>query len=75
MQVSGGVFIPEDAGACPEGEHPSGNGSCDHDPSYSCQPIPAACNGKVSCACAQSLCFGMCQSASQDELDCVELVP
>lgn len=75
-QVSGGARIPEDdAGACPQGEHPNGSGTCERDATYMCQPIPAACNGTVSCACAQGLCFGSCQNASQTQIECLALVP
>jgi len=75
-QVSGGAHIPEDdAGACPQGDHSNGSGACERDPTYTCQSIPAGCNGTVSCACAQALCSGSCQRASQTQIDCLQLVP
>ncbi|HEY4105915.1 MAG TPA: hypothetical protein VGM44_18570 [Polyangiaceae bacterium] len=72
----GAVEFPDDAGACPEGSHLSGQ-SCQRDPveTFSCKPAPAACNGKIDCACASSACSGMCQSAENNQIDCVELVP
>jgi hypothetical protein len=72
----GAVELPDDAGACPEGSHSSGQ-ICQRDPVeiFSCKAAPAACNGKITCACASSACSGTCQSAEKNQIDCVELVP
>jgi hypothetical protein len=77
QQISGGAVIMEDdAGACPIGSHPTGsNGRCDNNPSYSCKATPAACGSTIDCACAQSLCSGLCQEASTQQISCVEDVP
>ncbi len=71
----GGVEFP-DAGVCPKGTHLAGQ-TCQNDPTttFSCKPAPAACNGRITCACASSACSGSCQSAENNQIDCVELVP
>lgn len=76
VTVSGGGVEFPDAGVCPKGTHLAG-ASCQNDPvtAFSCKPAPAACNGKITCACASSACDGSCQSAENNQIDCVELVP
>ncbi len=76
----GALIMPNDAGVCPAGSHPSGGtvAFCERDLAYGCQPIPAGCNGTITCACASTLCPSgpyTCQTPSAGELDCVELVP
>jgi hypothetical protein len=79
--TEGGVVIaPNDAGVCPTGSHLSGGSVpyCQRDLSYGCQPIPAGCNGTITCACAGTLCPSgpyICQVSSSGELTCVEEVP
>ena len=74
----GAVIMPNDAGVCPAGSHPSSTGTltfCQRDLSYACAPMPSSCNGTLACDCATSLCPYSCQVASNRELLCVELVP
>jgi hypothetical protein len=74
----GAIIVANDAGVCPPGTHPTGfENRCDNDLGYACQPIPAGCNGTVTCACASSLCASLhtCQSASNSGVTCLELVP
>ncbi len=75
--IAGGVLVlVNDAGMCPSGYHPTGNGACTQDLTYACMPIPAACAGTVTCTCASSLCAGrMCDGYSAGVLSCVDLVP
>jgi hypothetical protein len=75
--VQGGVVVlVNDAGTCPSGYHPTGNGSCTQDLAYACMQIPAGCGGTVTCTCASSLCAGrMCDGYSGGLLSCVDLVP
>lgn len=72
----GALFMPDDAGLCPSGRHPSGN-ICETDLAYACMPIPAGCGGTVTCACASSLCPAShaCQGPSGGILTCIEAVP
>jgi hypothetical protein len=77
--IEGGALVLEsDAGTCPAGTHPASTSqlsACLRDPSYSCMPIPAACDSKVACPCVGSLCDGSCQSATSAQVTCIELVP
>jgi hypothetical protein len=72
----GALFMPDDAGVCPTGRHPSGN-ICVTDLAYGCMTIPAGCGGTVTCACASSLCPAShaCQGPSDGILTCIEAVP
>lgn len=74
----GAVIVANDAGVCPAGSHPSGVGAlCAHDLSFACKPIPAACGGTVTCACASSLCptSYVCGGPSDGVLTCVLQAP
>jgi hypothetical protein len=80
LTQGGALILESDAGTCPAGTHPQSArefAQCVRDPSYSCQPIPAACGSKVDCTCASSLCQGQgnCQSATSAQVSCVEDVP
>jgi hypothetical protein len=72
----GALFMPDDAGVCPSGRHPSGQ-ICVTDLSYACMTIPSVCAGTVTCACASSLCPAShtCQGPSAGILTCIEAVP
>lgn len=72
----GALIMPDDAGVCPSGRHPSGN-ICVTDLSYACMTIPSGCGGTVTCACASSLCPAShtCQGPSGGILTCIEAVP
>jgi hypothetical protein len=78
VTVSGGgaCFLPDDAGICPNGQH-GGPGCCDNTTTtYDCQPLPAACSGTLSCACASpSLCTCGCQVTGPESLGCGCLAP
>jgi hypothetical protein len=78
--VGGAIITPNDAGVCPTGSHLAGGTAsfCEADLNYGCQPIPAGCNGTLTCACAGTLCPSgpySCQVQSSGELTCVEAVP
>lgn len=72
----GAVELPDDAGACPQGSHLTGQ-VCQADvvETFACKPTPAACGDAISCACAGSACSGTCQSAEYNQIDCVQYVP
>ena len=72
----GAVIFPDDAGVCPSGTHLAGS-SCQRDLSYACMPIPFACGGAVTCACASTLCPSghICEAPGGDFLNCIEAVP
>ncbi len=72
----GALILPNDAGVCPSGRHPSGN-ICEDGLACACMPIPAGCGGTVSCTCASSLCPAShaCQGPSGGILTCIEAVP
>ncbi|MES1206331.1 MAG: hypothetical protein ABUS79_10380, partial [Pseudomonadota bacterium] len=74
--TQGGAVFLADAGVCPAGRHAENN-ICVQDLFYQCMPIPAACNGTVSCSCAApTLCGGRtCLSATAIEIRCVLEVP
>jgi hypothetical protein len=71
----GAIIVPNDAGVCPTGTHPSGSTPtfCQNDLSYGCKPLPSGCNGTLTCACACS--NPICQIISPTELTCVQAVP
>jgi hypothetical protein len=75
--TSGGPCLqPDDAGACPPGSQKNGMCCTFTSTQSACQPLPAACAGVPSCACASSLCTGcMCQGASSSEVDCFCAAP
>jgi hypothetical protein len=57
---------------------PSTGTCCDNSSTtYTCQPVPAACNGALACPCAAPLCTcGGCQLDSQpNTLRCECLYP
>jgi hypothetical protein len=68
----GGACYPPDGG-CPTGSSPSGP-CCVADPVYRCAPLPAACNGEPTCACAkETFCKAPtinCTTPSAVEIDC-----
>lgn len=75
--VQGGAVFFADAGVCPQGRHAQGD-VCVQDLSYACMPMPSACNGTLSCACASAtLCTQghLCNVQSPTELTCIEAVP
>jgi hypothetical protein len=74
--IQGGAVFFADAGVCPQGRHAQGN-ICVQDLSYSCMPLPSACNGTVTCSCAGSLCPAShtCSVQQPGELTCIEAVP
>ncbi len=61
---------------CPQGRHAQNN-ICVQDLTYTCMPLPSACNGTVSCSCAASLCASSHTCSVQDagELTCIQAVP
>jgi hypothetical protein len=75
-QVEGGACFPPDGG-CPPGRSPAGS-CCVADPTYTCMPLPAACNGTLSCDCARAtLCptTTLCSTPMAAEIDCTLLAP
>lgn len=74
--TQGGAVFFADAGVCPPGRHPVDN-ICLQDLDYQCMPIPAACNGTVTCDCAKALCGNTrpCLSANATEVSCILLAP
>jgi hypothetical protein len=77
QQTEGGACFPPEDGGCPQGTSP-GNPCCVRDPSYTCKPLPAACNGTLSCDCArQPLCTSanVCATPTASEIDCTLQVP
>jgi hypothetical protein len=69
---SGGACLPvPDSGVCPP-NHVNIGGCCAYDQTtYTCQPMPPACNGSLACGCASQLCACQCMDAVGSELDCV----
>jgi hypothetical protein len=74
----GPCLSPDDAGLCPDGKPPTG-GCCNREVTdYACAPLPGACGGTLSCACAASLCTcGGCGVPNDvgNTLHCVCVVP
>jgi hypothetical protein len=68
----GGACYPPDGG-CPAGSSPSGS-CCVADPVYRCAPLPAACDGQLTCACAkETFCKAPtinCTTPTAVEIDC-----
>jgi hypothetical protein len=50
----GAILMPNDAGVCPAGSYNPGGAinTCVRQLSYACVPIPAACNGTITCGWA-----------------------
>jgi len=75
--TSGGAcFAPSDGGACPPGTVMQGSCCVNMSTTSACQPIPAACGGSPSCACASTACGGcLCQGTTAGVLSCACLAP
>jgi hypothetical protein len=80
-QLNGGAQrLPDDAGNCPAGTHPSNLGGsfvvCANDPTFMCAKRPSSCGPFIDCNCATDLCGSyMCTGASNAEVDCVLNAP
>ncbi len=73
--TQGGAVFFADGGVCPPGRHVENN-RCVQDLTFACMPIPSACNGNATCACASSLCNGRsCGAPSPGEITCILAVP
>lgn len=71
----GACELPDDAGVCPNGSHTTG--CCDNTTTtFACQKLPSACNGALSCPCAESLCqCGGCNLEDAGVLSCGCMYP
>jgi hypothetical protein len=77
QQTVGGACFPPGDGGCPAGSSP-GDPCCVRDPTYTCKPLPAACNGTLTCDCGrQALCTSgnICATPTPSEIDCTLQAP
>ncbi|HEY8076805.1 MAG TPA: hypothetical protein VIF62_21915 [Labilithrix sp.] len=75
QRPSGACLLPDDAGTCPDGLPPTGPCCNSAAATYACKPLPATCNGVLTCPCANLCETGCTCDVAAPDLACTCTTP